>query len=324
MFRGLRIRPARAHFQGQRAHATDPAGIPMPRTRPLQGFAPLLHAAVGACFCAGIGACAGARVPEPTAASLAYGVPAPPVLEYGIGDTARVELRAAGRSFPLSLAAASRWRMEFAPEGARLRVTAHLTELAARITAPMAPPRTADASSVTGPVVFTMDARGHSSIVSLPTASAPAAAQFVGGAGIAHAFFPALPGRPVTPGDAWTDTLEYSDGGAAGTRVRAVVGYAVAGDTMVEGTRHLLVRTRGTTEQTTSGEISDVEFSQSVSGTTEGWFLWNPAAGTLGELESRSELSGTMTLGIVPTPMEVEVRGLVRVRRLPSEGSPSP
>ena len=263
-----------------------------------------------------LAACASA-VPSPASRPpLAYRVPMPATVEYVVGDTAQVDLQAAGQKFPLSLNAASRWRMEFAdtPEG-RVRVSATLIDLAARISNPMTADQTADEGSVSGAVVFTLDAQGNSRIVSLPTSSAPAAAQFVSGAGIAYGLFPALPGRTVTPGDSWTDTLSYAEGTGAGTEVHSVMTYTVVGDSAVGGVSYLMVRTTGISEQSTSGEVSGTDFSQTVAGTTEGHFLWDTRLGVLHSLEYHSDLSGTMILSIVPVPMDVHVRGLLRVER---------
>ena len=268
-----------------------------------------------------LAACAGpaavAPVPSPP---LAYRTPTPPTAEYLVGDTAQVDLQAAGQKFPLKLAASSHWRMEFRDTADdRLTVTASLLDLAARVSNPMTADQTADESSVSGAVVFTLDARGNSTIVSLPTSSAPAAAQFVSGAAIAYAVFPALPDRTVAPGDSWSDTLSFNEGTGAGTNVRSVMTYTVVGDTLLGGASYLLVRTTGTSEQATSGEVSGTDFSQTVSGTTQGRFLWDTRLDMLHSLESQSDLSGTMMLSIVPVPMDVHIRGLLRVTRA---GSP--
>ena len=266
--------------------------------------------------CAGAGAGAGARVP-----TLAYGVPVPPVVGYVVTDTARVDVEAAGQGFELGMSASARWRMEFVPADADdIQVTATLLELAARVANPVTIAQTADESVVSGPVVFTMDPRGRATIVSLPGLSPPAAFQVVSGAKIAHAFFPGLPGRVVSAGEGWVDTVSYvTDEGAAGTTVRMVMNYTAFGDTVVGGARYLLVRARGTSEQSASGVISRTDFSQNVAGTTAGYFLWDNAAGVLHSLEYRSELSGTMQVAILPVPLDVRVRGTFRIMRTDRE-----
>ena len=262
--------------------------------------------------CAG----AGARVPM-----LAYRVPVPPVVGYLIADTARVDVEAAGQGLGLGMVANARWRMEFLPaDGDDMQVTATLLELAARVANPVTIAQTADESVVSGPVVFTMDPRGRATIVRLPTLSPPAAFQVVSGAKIAHAFFPGLPGRVVSEGEGWVDTVSYStEEGAAGTTVRMVMNYTAVGDTVVGGAIYLLVRANGTSEQSASGVISRTDFSQTVAGTTAGYFLWDNAAGVLHSLEYRSELSGTMQVAILPVPLDVRVSGTFRVMRTDRE-----
>ena len=264
--------------------------------------------------CAGAGA--GARVPM-----LAYRVPVPPVVGYLIADTARVDVEAAGQGLGMGMVANARWRMEFLPaDGDDMQVTATLLELAARVANPVTIAQTADESVVSGPVVFTMDPRGRATIVRLPTLSPPAAFQVVSGAKIAHAFFPGLPGRVVSEGEGWVDTVSYStEEGAAGTTVRMVMNYTAVGDTVVGGAIYLLVRANGTSEQSASGVISRTDFSQTVAGTTAGYFLWDNAAGVLHSLEYRSELSGTMQVAILPVPLDVRVSGTFRVMRTDRE-----
>ena len=261
-----------------------------------------------------LAACAGAGAGVPT---LAYRVPVPPVVGYLVGDTVRVDVEAAGQGFELGMTASARWRMEFVPADAEhVQVTATLAELAARVANPVTTAQTADESVVSGPVVFTLDARGQATIVSLPTLSPPAAFQVVSGARIAHAFFPGLPGRVVSAGEGWVDTVAYStQEGGAGVTVRMVMSYTAVGDTVVGRARYHLVRAQGTSEQSASGVISRTDFSQTVAGTTEGYFLWDSAAGILHSLEYRSDLSGTMRVAVLPVPLDVRVRGTFRIMR---------
>jgi hypothetical protein len=266
---------------------------------------------------ASLAACAGAGVGVPT---LAYRVPNPPVVGYLVADTSRVDVEAAGQGFELGMSASARWRMEFVPADADMQVTATLLALAARVANPVTIAQTADESVVSGPVVFTMDPRGQATIVSLPVLSPPAAFQVVSGAKIAHAFFPRLPGRVVSARDGWVDTVAYAtEEGGAGTTMRMVIRYTAVGDTVVGGATYFLVRTKGTSEQSATGVISNTDFSQTVAGTTEGYFLWDNAAGVLHALEYRSELSGTMQVAILPVPLDMRVRGIFRIMRTDRE-----
>jgi hypothetical protein len=264
-----------------------------------------------------LGACGGAASPPAPPPALAYGVPAPAVVDYVVGDSARAEILAAGQRFALNVNVAERWRMEFAAAGGGTRVTATLTDLDARLTNPISAPQTADESAVSGPVVFTLDRRGRAAVDALPTVT-PAVGQFLSGSGIAHTFFPRLPGRAVGAGDRWTDTVAYeaSEGGAE-IEVRSVTTYTVVGDSAVDGASYLLIRSEGTTEQSSVGTIAGTDFSQEVSGSTTGHVLWDRSGGVMHAQELRSDLGGTMEASIAPVALEVRVRSVVRTRRAP-------
>jgi hypothetical protein len=251
----------------------------------------------------------------PAPRALAYGLEVPGVAEYVVGDSARAEILAAGQRFALNASVGERWRMEFAPSDGGTRVTATLTDLDARLTNPISPPQTADESAVTGPVIFHLDRRGRATVEALPDVK-PAVAQFLSGSGVAHTFFPRLPGRAVAPGDRWTDTVAYaaSEGGAD-MDVRAVTTYTVAGDSVADGASYLLIRSEGTTEQSSAGNIAGTEFSQDVSGPTNGYILWDGRDGVMHALELRSDLTGAMAASVAPVALEVRVRSVVRVRR---------
>jgi hypothetical protein len=252
----------------------------------------------------------------PAARALAYGVPVPPTLDYVSGDSARIEIAAAGQQFAVTANVRERWRMAFAAAPGGTRVTATLTDMDARMTSPLSSPATADESAVTGPVVFTLDARGRVAVDSVPTIE-PAVAQFLNGYGIAHGFFPRLPGRPVASGQSWTDTVAYvTDEGGAKTTVESVTTFTAAGDSLVDGATYLLVRTQGSTRQESTGTIGGTSFTQKVGGTTSGQFLWDAAAGTLEELVYGSELTGTMDVAISPVPLDVTITSSIRQRRV--------
>lgn len=265
-----------------------------------------------------LAACAGAGGGVPT---LAYRVPVPPVVTYLVGDTALINVDVSGQDFDLGMTSSARWQMAFvSAEAEQVLVTATLSRLAARVANPVTIAQTADESVVSGPVVFTLDPRGRATIVSLPSLSPPAAFQVVSGAKIAHAFFPRLPGRVVSPGEAWVDTVSYTtEEGGAGTTARLVMSYTAVGDTVVGGDRFLLVRARGTSEQSASGVISNTNFSQTVAGTTEGHFLWDSSVGVLHALEYRSDLGGTLQVATLPAPLDVRVLGTFRITRTDGE-----
>ncbi len=260
----------------------------------------------------GCGASTGVVAPP---RALAYAVPTPAVVEYVSGDSARIQIDAGGQRFAVRAEVAERWRMAFeaAPQGTR--VTATLIDLDARVTNPMSAPATADESTVQGPVVFTLDARGRATVERVPTIK-PVVAQFLNGYGVAQGFFPRLPGRSLAAGASWTDTVSYeTEESGAKTTVESVTTYTPAGDSVDGGVTYLLVRTSGTTRQSSVGTLAGTQFEQAVSGSTSGHFLWDGAAGILQELVYRSELTGTMEVAIAPVPLAVTVTSTIRERR---------
>jgi hypothetical protein len=205
--------------------------------------------------------------------------------------------------------------MEFAADSGGVRVTATLLDLDARMSNPLGADQTVDESDVEGQVVFVLDPRGAPTVERVPELG-PGAAQFFTGSTIANGFFPRLPGRVPAPGESWVDTVSYSsDEAGAQSTVRTIWTYTAAGDSAVAGALYQLVRASGATEQSSGGTIAGTDFTQSVSGSVEGHFLWDGAAGLLHSSEYRSDLSGESVISIAPVPLQVRVRSSVRVER---------
>ncbi|MBW3533674.1 MAG: hypothetical protein KY453_00435 [Gemmatimonadetes bacterium] len=259
-------------------------------------------------------ACAGAPATPPLPPPLAYRVPSAmgPLL-YVQADSTTIEVTAGGRTFPVAAASAATWALDFEPAAEGLRVTADLRDLDARLDNPLTGARRADESDVAGPAVFTLGPRGEAELVRAPSAGGPAGELF-STAPLVHHLFPRLPGRTVSPGEAWSDTIRYSTDEGAG-EVSAVVAltYVVAGDTLVAGLPYLLVRFRGRDERSSAGEAGGMAFGQEVEGPVEGFFLWDRGRGALHALEQRSDLSGTMSVAVASTPLDVRVRSVMRV-----------
>ena len=259
-------------------------------------------------------ACAAPGAPAPPP-GLIYRLPDPPAAAYRMADTVLVGIQAMGQAFSVQGGARSDWRMEFAPDTGRVRVTATLLDLDARMSNPLGADQIVDESDVEGQVVFLLDPRGNPTLVSVPELGT-GAAQFFTGSTIANGFFPRLPGRVLSLGESWVDTVSYTsaDGGAEST-VRTIWTYTAAGDSTVAGAVYELVRASGQTEQSSAGTIAGTDFTQSVAGAVTGHFLWDGAAGLLHSSEYRSDLSGESVISIAPVPLEVRVRSTVRVER---------
>jgi hypothetical protein len=261
-----------------------------------------------------LGCAPGAPAPPP---GLAYRLPVPPPAGYRLADTVRVELQAMGQSFALEGAARSEWATAFAPDPGGVRVTATLTDLSASMSNPLGGGGTADESGVEGPLVLVLGPRGETNIQLVPLVT-PEVAQFFTGESIAERLFPALPGRSPAVGESWVDTV--STGGREGevaNRMLTAWRFTLVGDTVVEGATLRLVRGSASHQRTSDGTMAGVEFSQDLSGTIDGFFLWDERGASLRSSEYRSDLTGTMTVSLSPVPFTVGLRSVVRVERMP-------
>jgi hypothetical protein len=258
-----------------------------------------------------IAACGGGP-PGPTA--LAYTLPDPAVLTYLNGDTVTIDIDAGGQSFQITQNASSTLQTSFARADDGVQVTLTVRDLAATMTQPLGSPVQADESGVEGALVFTMDRRGEVQVVSQPTVS-DAAATFFGPLALAHSFFPALPGRPVTIGDAWTDTVRYEGPqGRGSVSSVSVLNYTVTRDTVLAGRSVLRLDVGGTSEQSSSGTIQGMSFSQSLSGAVEGFVLWDVSRAVLVESYGEADLRGTMDVAAAPFPLTMRARAQSRAR----------
>lgn len=258
-------------------------------------------------------AACGTATPSPP--GLAYALPDPAVLTYESGDTADMDIDAQGQSMQARASSTMTLEVSFTRSEQGIRASADIRELEARQSTPLGTTR-ADASGIEGPVVFDLDRRGVSTVVSLPEVSGEAV-QFVQPLAIAHTMFPRLPGRATDPGDTWTDTVRF-EGEQSGGRVssHSVIEYTVAGDTAVGGRALVRIDFEGTSEVSANGTMSGNDFVQNLSGGASGFFLWDPQRGLLLESRSRGDARGSMEVSAAPFPLTVRVRskGVVRLR----------
>lgn len=258
-----------------------------------------------------LGACGGG---PPAPPSLSYGLPDPASVTYLSGDTADMDIDADGQSMQARVMSATTLATTFARADDGVQVTMTVQDLDARMSNPAGPPASADESGVDGPLVFTLDRRGAATIVSQPTLN-QAAQQFFQPLLTAHTFFPRLPGRGVAPGESWTDTI-HAEGpqGEGQISTDLVVTYQVAGDTMVDGRSLLRLDVEGTVDQTASGLIAGMDFSQTAAGTMSGWVLWDMQGGLMVETYTESDAKGTMDVSAAPFPLGIRVRSQSRVK----------
>lgn len=248
----------------------------------------------------------------------------PPVLGYSVeevtrrgftqADTTDLALDMGGQRLDVDLRTDALLDVEFEPSAAGVRVTASWRELDAVMTNPLGAPERASEEDVQGPLVFTLDRKGAAQVVSLPQLGG-SARQLVVPQGTAQEFFPRLPGTPPSIGMSWTDTVAYeADQQEARSASEIVLSYTVVGDTLVGGEPLLKVRMEGSGSSFQEGVTQGMDFSQELSGTVDGYFLWDLDAGVLRYQWSRLSYSGTMTVPAAPFPMGVTMRSVSHVR----------
>lgn len=276
-------------------------------------FVPVVLALLGGC---------GPPAAPPAPPSLGYGEVRQPAAVYAFGDTARVEIDAGGRTVDADVSAGATLDIRFRPAPGGVTVTASFRDFSARATHPAADSRTVRVADFGGPLVFSLDRRGVPTLIESPGIPGEAA-RFLAPDVLAATLLPRLPGRAVTPGHRWTDTVRV-DAETADTRVEgaSIVTYTVRGDTAV-GARSLLeVTLVARDRRRITGNESGMRVSRSLTGGSTGWFLWDLHRGLLHESVYDTELTGTMEIASAPFPLSLRVRSRTELRLVdaPAEG----
>ena len=265
-------------------------------------------------------ACGGAGEP-PGPPSLAYEVPVDPTATYVQADTAEVSVDAGGQMIDVTVASRATMEMSFAPaEGGGVRVTVLMTDLDATASNPMGPPQNVSEDAIDGELVFTLSPTGHGTLVSSPELD-DEARSFVSPSVIAATFFPRVPGRAVVAGDSWTDTVSIdADEGDSTIEAVSVITYTAVGDTTVMGANYLKVELTADDERLVEGNQMGMDMSQELSGSSEGWFLWDPVRRLPAEIVIESEADGTMEVSAAPFPLAISAEGTTRITLQPPGG----
>lgn len=263
--------------------------------------------------CMALTACGPGGPPSPP--GLAYGLPTELSVTYTAEDRANIDIDAEGQSMQAQGSSSMTLDVAFAQSSDGLDVTIEVREFQASQSNPMGS-QSVDGEGIEGPVVVTLDRTGEATLVQEPVVTGPAE-QFFQPLDLAYGFFPRLPGRAADPDESWMDTLSYEGTPAGGEiKVTSVLQYVMAGDTVIDGRSLFKIAFEGTIEQVASGQITGMDFSQSLSGTTSGWHLWDPGRRLLVESHSDGDLRGTMEVAAAPFPLAVRVRqqGSVRLQ----------
>lgn len=265
-----------------------------------------------------LAACSGPATTSPSGA-LMYTVPQTSSVTYFAESSQNIGIDA-GPMGTMTMTASSEATIGVAFAEAAdggVQVTTTFEELSASMTQPMGGSLTATESDIEGPLVFTLDARGVGTAVTVPETKG-SAEQLVAPVSFVHEFFPRLPGGAVDPGATWTDTISWDASTSQGDMSTvSVLTYTLVGDTIVDGTSLLHISYQGTAEVVGSGVTEGMEVMQTFSGDTEGMFLWDPAMGIMVAGESSQDMEGNVEIpaaGMPPMPMTVSASGSVRMQ----------
>lgn len=266
----------------------------------------------------GLTACAGPGGTSP-GGGLMYQVPETPSVVYLTGDTSNIEIDAGPMgNLRMRGTGTSTMAVTFARGEGGVQVTATFQELKARLSQPMGGAQSATEADVVGNIVFTLDSKGHSAVVSLPEVKG-AADQLANPQGFVYEFFPLLPGGAVKPGDTWTDTLHYRiETDQGDSESTSIMTYTLQGDTVVDGASLLLITMDGSAEVIATGVTEGMDVTQVFSGDIEGTVLWDAARALYVSGSFERDMDGTVEVpaaGMPPMPMKVTGMSHVRLQR---------
>lgn len=166
-------------------------------------------------------------------------------------------------------------------------------------------------ADVGGPFILSVSERGRVAVLDVPLLT-PAFNDLSGPQKLPRLFFIQLPGRAVTVGESWIDTVATTENSAGTTsRAHAVVTTTLAGDTLIEGRRLLRLDSHSDITLDVSGVSGGVDIRQRLHGGTVGMALWDPARKLLVERSDCGRLDGTLEIpaaDVAPFPVAARVR----------------
>jgi len=266
----------------------------------------------------GLTACAGPNAASP-GGGLMYQLPDTPELVYFTGDTTNIDIDAGPMgNLQMRGTGTATLVMSFERGADGIQVTATFRELDARMSQPMGAAQSADEGDIEGPLVFTLDEKGHATLVTLPEMKGEAAT-LASPHSIAMQFFPLLPGGKASPGDTWTDTIYFeAEVGPGETTSTTIATYTLRGDTVVDGANLLNISMEGTADVLTFAVSEGMEITQTFSGDISGTILWDPARSVFVGASFDQDMTGTVEVpaaGLPPMPLRVRGSSHVRLQR---------
>lgn len=262
---------------------------------------------------ASVAGCAGTGGPPPFE-SLGYVVPRSASALYEIGDTMSIDMDTPAGSMAITGGTSVTLGLNFQRRGGgNILVETGVEAFEGTMTHPMMGTQRAGMDHLSGYLEVAMSERGVEEVVSFPLLAGPVA-QISPFSAIPYLLFPHMPDGDVTPGVTWVDTVSVTTEAAeATTAINTVSTYTLVGDTLVDG--RTLVRVAVATEITTDTEAEEggMSITQSVAGSSEGFFLWDPELRLLAHAEYDRNLEGTVSMGNMGT-MSLTITGPTRIR----------
>ena len=255
---------------------------------------------------------AGPGVPPP-ADTLTYGLPSPPAAVYHVTDSLGASMTAPGaENMAVSLNSSTELGLAFRTDPGGVRVTGTVDGFTGSATSGMMGTETATLDDVSGRFEVVIGRSGVAELVSFPQVTG-AMSQTSLFPLLSFLLFPRLPDGEADPGATWVDTATVSgDAGEMTTTSTLVTTYTLVGDTLVDGRALVHIAMAG--EVTIDNKIEEVGMSatQEITGSANGFILWDPERGLLAYAEFEQDFDGAMTMSGMG--IDMNIAGTTRIR----------
>ena len=254
---------------------------------------------------------AGPGVPPP-ADTLTYGLPSPPAAVYHMTDSLGASMTAPGaENMAVSLNSSTELGLAFRTDPGGVRVTGTVDRFEGAASGMMGT-ETATIDDVSGRFEVVIGRSGVAELVSFPQVTG-AMSQTSLFPLLSFLLFPRLPDGEADPGATWVDTATVSgDVGEMTTTSTLVTTYTLVGDTLVDGRALVHIAMAG--EVTIDNKIEEVGMSatQEITGSANGFILWDPERGLLAYAEFEQDFDGAMTMSGMG--IDMNIAGTTRIR----------
>ncbi|RMH14124.1 MAG: hypothetical protein D6701_11605 [Gemmatimonadetes bacterium] len=245
----------------------------------------------------------------------AYAVPSSGPLVYERADTSSIAVEVEGMgSLEMMATQLATLELDMAPSASGVQVTATVRDYKGSMNNPMAGTMTAGTSDIEGPLVFTVDAKGHGALLERPEVKG-AAQTFFSPETVALTLLPLLPPDGTAAGDSWSDSIRFSaeaDGAESLYEWKGTL--TLAGDTVVDGRTLTKVTFTADVSLVTTGNMQGMDMTQTAAGGESGYYLWDPERRVVVYYETMSDMGGEIEVSMAPAPMPLSVVNVVRTR----------